>query len=145
MASSSLPQAHKAFSRLIATDESTFSTSPVASAQPEALVASLREQIIGEDQFFSAPFGDRKVTYADYTASGRAVAGVEDFIRDVILTRYANTHTTTSVTGHQTSLFRHEAKLLIKRLVNANFSHGNAKVIFFFFPFLSFLKKSRIR
>jgi selenocysteine lyase/cysteine desulfurase len=129
MASSSaaLPSAHKAFSRLIQTDESTFSTSPVASQQPEALVAAIRAEILGEDQFFSSPFGERKITYADYTASGRAVATVENFVRDVVLPRYANTHTTTSVTGHQTSLFRHEAKMLVKRLVNANFSHGNAK------------------
>ncbi len=124
----SLPSAHKAFSRLIQTDESTFSTSPVASQEPEALVAAIREQIVGEDQLFTGPFGDRKITYADYTASGRAVAAVENFVRDVVLPRYANTHTTTSVTGHQTSLFRHEAKMLVKRLVNANFSHGNAKV-----------------
>ena len=39
---SSLPGGNKAFSRLIATEESTFSTSPVASQQPEQLVAAIR-------------------------------------------------------------------------------------------------------
>ena len=52
---------------------------------------------------------------------------IESFIQDVVLPLYANTHTTSSMTGHQTSLLRHEARLLIKRGVNANFSHGNNK------------------
>ncbi len=49
-----------------------------------------------------------------------------------VMPMYANTHTTTSVTGHQMTLLRHEARLLIKRLVNANFSHGNAKDVLLF-------------
>ena len=78
------------------------------------------------------PFGDRKITYCDYTASGKSVEAIENFIRDVILPTYANTHTTTSHTGHQTTLLRVEARMLIKRMVNANFSKGNSKDILLF-------------
>jgi hypothetical protein len=60
----------KNFSRLIVNDDLTFSTSSVAVSDPEALVAAIRDQIIGENMLFVAPFGDRKITYADYTASG---------------------------------------------------------------------------
>ncbi|KAF6030956.1 hypothetical protein EB796_010737 [Bugula neritina] len=48
----------------------------------------------------------------------RALKFIEDYIRDEVLPAYANTHTTTSVTGLQT-LFRHEARSIIRDCVNA--------------------------
>ena len=51
----------------------------------------------------------RRVTYADYTASGRALTFIEDYLRDAVLPLYANTHTESSGTGLQTSRFREEA------------------------------------
>ena len=38
--------------------------------------------MIGEDEAVEGPFGLRRVTYADYTASGRSLAFIEDFIRE---------------------------------------------------------------
>ncbi len=60
----------------------------------------------------------RKLTYLDYTASGRSLGFIEDYIRDQVLPLYANTHTSSSTTGLQTSLFRNEARAIIKTAVH---------------------------
>ena len=67
------------------------------------LVERIRSGIIGDDRAVEGPFGVRRVTYADYTASGRSVDFIEDFIRDEVMPLYANTHTETSTTGLQTT------------------------------------------
>ncbi|MDI1288816.1 MAG: aminotransferase class V-fold PLP-dependent enzyme [bacterium] len=66
------------------------------------------------------PFGARRVTYADYTASGRALSFIEDLIRDEVLPRYANTHTESSGTGLQTTRLREDARRLIADAVNGD-------------------------
>ncbi|MCP4291552.1 MAG: aminotransferase class V-fold PLP-dependent enzyme [bacterium] len=53
------------------------------------------------------------MTYADYTASGRSLDFIEEFIREEVLPLYANTHTETSSTGLQTTRFRDEARRII--------------------------------
>lgn len=76
--------------------------------------------MIGEDEAVHGPFGPRRVTYADYTASGRALTFIEDYIREVVLPLYANTHTESSGTGRQTTRFREEARAIIKRALGGN-------------------------
>ncbi|XP_066286673.1 uncharacterized protein [Branchiostoma lanceolatum] len=85
----------------------------------EKLMKYVDESLIGRDRVFAGPFGSRQVTYCDYTASGRALTFIEDYIRDQVLPVYGNTHTTTSVTSLQTTLYRHEARDIIRNAVNA--------------------------
>ncbi len=80
---------------------------------PNALIDLVRASVIGEDEAVAGPFGVRRVTYADYTASGRSLSFIEDYIRDAVLPLYANTHTESSGTGLQTSRFREEARRLV--------------------------------
>lgn len=88
------------------------------------LIETIRASVIGSDSVVPGPFGPRRVTYADYTASGRSLTFIEDYIRHVVLPLYANTHSESSGTGLQTSRFREDARRIIRRALNASDEHA---------------------
>ncbi len=86
----------------------------------QALIEHIRRGIIGDDRAIEGPFGVRRVTYADYTASGRSLDFIENFIRREVMPLYANTHTETSITGLQTTHFREDARRIILEELNGS-------------------------
>jgi selenocysteine lyase/cysteine desulfurase len=84
----------------------------------------IRSSVIGVNEAVHGPFGPRRVTYADYTASGRSLRFIEDFLRDAVLPLYANTHTESSGTGLQTTRFREDARQIIRESVGATDEHA---------------------
>jgi len=93
--------------------------------EPDAsLIDLIRASVIGDDEAVAGPFGIRRVTYADYTASGRSLTFIEDYIRDAVLPLYANTHSESSGTGLQTTRFREEARRIIRDAVGGGDEHA---------------------
>jgi len=90
----------------------------------DELIDKIRLSVIGANVAVDGPFGLRRVTYADYTASGRSLSFIEDYIRRAVLPLYANTHTETSGTGFQTTKFREEAREIIRGAVGGSQEHA---------------------
>lgn len=82
----------------------------------------VRKSIIGREALIKTPFGERRVTYADYTASGKNVTFIEKYMLQM-LELYGNTHTEDGATGSYTTKRFHQAERTIKRLVNAGINY----------------------
>lgn len=79
-----------------------------------------RNNIVGIDTYFESPYGNKKIIYADWTASGRLYRPIEEKLLNEIGPFVANTHTETSVTGSAMTLAYHDARNIIKNHVNAS-------------------------
>ncbi|MCE7929769.1 MAG: aminotransferase class V-fold PLP-dependent enzyme [Xanthomonadales bacterium PRO6] len=85
----------------------------------QAWFARFRAHTIGVDVPFESPYGRRRMLYADWIASGRMYAPIEDLMRHRIAPFVGNTHTETSEAGSTMTRAYHHALGVIKRHVNA--------------------------
>ena len=87
---------------------------------PEEITSKIHQGQIGHAKPFESPFGTKKILYCDYTASGRSLDYIEEYIIKEVLPMYANTHTTSNTTANQITHFRNEARNIIRKAVNAS-------------------------
>ena len=85
----------------------------------EKYFEKFRSNIIGIDQTFQSPYGEQKIIYGDWIASGRLYAPIENKITNIIGPFVGNTHTETSETGIRMTQAYHKSHQLIKKHVNA--------------------------
>jgi len=110
-------QPRQAMARLV--DSTAPQGVPEIPMQPRDLTFEyLRRQIVGIDSSFETPFGKRLMVYCDYTASGRCLTFVEQYLQG-LQRIYANTHTEDDRTGRSMTQLLSEAESTIKRAVNA--------------------------
>jgi len=85
----------------------------------EKYFRKFREQIIGLDATFESPYGRKHILYADWIASGRLYAPIEDKLKNEFGPYVANTHTETTYTGTlMTKAYKYSHEY-IKKHVNA--------------------------
>ncbi len=78
-----------------------------------------RKNIIGIDQTFLTPYGEKKIIYADWIASGRLYAPIEKKIVDTFGPYVGNTHSEASITGTTMTVAYQAAHEIIKDHVHA--------------------------
>ena len=79
-----------------------------------------RKHIIGVDQDFNTPYGQKRIVYTDWTASGRLYRPIEEKLINEFGPYVANTHTETTVSGTAMTMSYLKAKDIIKKHVNSN-------------------------
>ncbi len=86
----------------------------------EQYFEKFKQNIIGNDLVFNSPYGQQKMLYADWIASGRLYHPIEERMQKVFGPWVANTHTETSESGTIMTKSYHLAHKIIKEHVNAN-------------------------
>ncbi len=85
----------------------------------EDYFSKFRKNIIGIDEGYESPYGNQKIVYADWVASGRLYSPIENKLSNVFGPFVANTHTETNETGTRMTLSYKHAQNIIKKHVNA--------------------------
>ncbi len=85
----------------------------------ERFFAPIRANTIGHDQTFRSPYGEQRIVYADWTASGRLYGPIERRMAQEFGPFVGNTHSESSVTGTAMTLAYLEAQRILKAHVNA--------------------------
>ena len=99
----------------IAADVVTSETECTTFASPfEVSPRSNSSNKSGGERFLQLP-----LVYCDQTASNRPVKSVEEYMKQVCLPLYGNTHTNTSITGSQSTAFVAEARQIVAEETNA--------------------------
>jgi len=92
----------------------------MAMTELEKYFEQFRKNIVGNDAKFESPFGEQKMIYADWIASGRLYTTIENKIKDVYGPMVGNTHSEASETGRTMTHAYHLAHEIIKKHVNAS-------------------------
>ncbi len=85
----------------------------------ESYFQKFRKNIIGIDKTFVSPYGEKKIIYADWIASGRLYEPIEKKIIETFGPFVGNTHSESSITGTTMTHAYHLAQKIIKKHVNA--------------------------
>jgi len=85
----------------------------------ETYFEKFRKNIIGYNHTFETPYGEKRVVYSDWTASGRLYEPIERRICETFGPFVGNTHSESSVTGTCMTKAYHLAHEKIKEHVNA--------------------------
>ncbi len=80
---------------------------------------SYRNNTIGNNQTFQSPYGEKRIIYADWIASGRLYRPIESKISEQFGPYIGNTHTESSITGTLMTLSYHKAHEIIKKHCNS--------------------------
>lgn len=79
-----------------------------------------RKNTIGNDAVFTSPYGEQKIVYADWIASGRLYRPIEEKMQNQFGPMVGNTHSEASETGVTMTYAYHLAQKIIKKHVNAS-------------------------
>lgn len=85
----------------------------------EHYFAPFRADTVGHEQTFQSPYGEQRIVYADWTASGRLYRPVEQLLLERFGPYVGNTHSQSSETGRAMTLAYHEAHRILKAHANA--------------------------
>jgi hypothetical protein len=87
----------------------------------QKLLGYISDHVIGSHKTttVNTVYGLKPHVYLDFTATGKNLVFLEDYIKDAILPLYANTHNMQSHSGKHSLMMRHEARSLIKEFMRA--------------------------